>query len=53
MRRKRTDAGARGSGAGAATTRPTSRPRVSRAERPVGRDISLAGVLLCLGFAFI
>ena len=45
MKRKLTDAGARGTGAGAATTRPASKPRVSRAMRLVGWDISLAGVL--------
>ena len=43
MRRKRT-AGARGSGAGAAITRPARKPRASKATRPAGRDISLAGV---------
>ena len=45
MRRNLTDAGARGSGAGAANTRPASKPRASRGVRPVRWDISLAGVL--------
>jgi len=44
MKRKLTD-GARGSGAGAAITRPGRKPRVSKVMRPVGWDISFVGVL--------
>ena len=43
--RKLTDASLRGVGAGAATTRSASKPRVSKVVRPVGWNISLVEVL--------